>query len=75
MMINSLTYNLMHVSGIEIAILGILIALLNLRALSLTAKTGYLNKLRENIMVGLIPILLIGLIIMTNHLISAITAN
>ena len=75
MMLNSLTYNMVHVSSIEITILGILIALLNLRALSLTAKAGFLNQIREKLMVGLIPILLISIIIMLNQLISAITTN
>ena len=75
MLMNTLTYNISHFSSVEIAILGILIALLNLRAFSLTAKTGLLYQLRDKLMIGLIPILLIGGLIMTNQLFLAIAAN
>lgn len=73
MTLNSLTYNIAHFSGIEIAVLGILIALLNLRTLSLTAKTGFLNTLRDNLLLGIIPILLVSILIMVHQLNAAIT--
>jgi hypothetical protein len=75
MMINTLTYNIARFSGIEIAVLGILIALLNIRALSLAAKTRFLNQLRDNLFLGIIPILLISILIMINQLNAAITTN
>lgn len=69
----SLTYNIAHFSSIEIAVLGILITLLNLRTLSLTAKTGFLNALRDNLLLGIIPILLVSILIMVHQLSAAIT--
>jgi hypothetical protein len=71
MMLNTLTYNIAHSSGIEIAMLGILIVLLNLRALSLTAKTRFLDQLRNNLLLGIIPTLLVSILIMINLLITA----
>ena len=72
MMLNTLTYNIAHSSGIEIAMLGILIVLLNLRTLSLTAKTRFLDQLRNNLLLGIIPTLLVSILIMINLLITAI---
>jgi len=72
MMLNTLTYNIAHFSSIEIAVLGILIALLNLRSLSLTVETKFLSQLRENLLLGIIPILLVSILVMINQLIAAI---
>jgi len=75
MILNSLTYNMARFSNIEIAVLGILIVLLNLRVLSLTAKTRFLNRLRKILLLGILPILLLSILIMINQLIAAITTK
>ena len=72
MILNTLTYNLVHSSGIEIAVLGILIVLLNLRVLSLTAKTRFLNQLRNNLILGIIPTLLLSILIVINLFVTAV---
>ena len=75
MMLDTLTYDLARSSSIEITVLGILIVLLNLRVLSLTAKTRFLNKLRKYLLWGIVPILLISILIMINQLIAAISTS
>jgi len=72
MILHTLTYNLTRSSGIEIAILGTLIVLLNLRALSIIAKTKFLIRLQEYLLLGILPVLIISIIIMINQLITAI---
>jgi|GEM_PF-4165974 len=72
MILHTLTYNLTRSSGIEIAILGTLIVLLNLRALSIIAKTKFLIRLQEYLLLGILPVLIISIIIMINQLIAAI---
>ena len=75
MILFTLTYNLSRSSGIEIAILGILVVLLNLRALSIITKAKFLIRLQENLLLGILPISVISIIIMINQLIAAIKAN
>ena len=69
------TYNLARSSGVEIAILGILVVLLNLRALSIIAKTKFLIKLQEYLLLGILPISIISIIIMIQKLITAIITS
>ena len=75
MILNSLTYHMERFSSIEIAVLGILIVLLNLRVLSLTAKTRFLNRLQEHLLLGILPILIISILIMINQLTAAISTS
>jgi hypothetical protein len=75
MMLYALMQNMPHFSNPEIAVLGILIALLNLRSLSLTAKTRFSNQLRDNLWLGIIPMLIISILIMINHFVAAVTKN
>lgn len=72
MMLTTLTYGIERSSGIEIAVLGILIVLLNLRALSLTAKTSFTDQLRYNLILGIMPTLLLSILIVINLLISEV---
>jgi len=71
MTLNLLTFHVTS-SGIDIVVLGILIALLNVRSLSLATKTRFLIQLRSDLILGIIPILLVSILIMIKQLIAAI---
>jgi hypothetical protein len=75
MMLYALIYKIPHSSSIEIAVLGILIALLNLRSLTIIAKTSFLNQLRDNLLLAILPLLLVSVLIMVNHLVAVISAK
>ena len=72
MILSTLTYNVTHSSGIDIAVLSIFIVLLNLRSLTITAKTRFLSQLQDDLLLGIIPILLVSILIMINQLIMVI---
>lgn len=75
MFITTITDNFLRSSSTEIAILGILIVLLNLRALAATSKAKFLVQFKDYLLIGIIPTLVISVLIIINQLIAAIALN